>query len=451
MTPFLRLWLITLVIKAALAVWLPFSSDEAYYWVWGWHPQLSYYDHPPFVAWLFWLGHKVDFTAQASRLPAVFLGHCTLLIWNRLLSPHLSDRARRWWLAFVSLSPFLGIGSLVVTPDLPLVFFWSLGLLAFRHAIDAKTATAYAALGAALGLGFCAKYHMVLFVPSALAWIAVSGGWRELPYRHIPLAVASGLVFCAPVWYWNLTHDWVSFRFQLEHGFKSGAWRAAWPLQYAAGQIALIFPPVLWLATRRREPRELRWLHAFAWLPLLFFLYTSFKARVEANWPIIAYPAILALAFLNDPGRRWIRATMAVWATAILLVLSHLIAPWFPIDAKNLKTSEMSKYDALLPAFDEFQPLFASSYQMAATLSYKRKEMVYKLHGMNRRDFYDFHPMSRPRSGVFYVAVEGGHPLPGWLAAQKAETRDVRAASPELRIVEVRIAEEEQRAQDSGD
>ena len=26
--------------------------DEAYYWLWGQHPGLSYFDHPPFHAWL---------------------------------------------------------------------------------------------------------------------------------------------------------------------------------------------------------------------------------------------------------------------------------------------------------------------------------------------------------------------------------------------------------------
>ncbi|HVY50426.1 MAG TPA: glycosyltransferase family 39 protein, partial [Devosia sp.] len=27
-------------------------QDEAYYWMWGQHPALSYYDHPPLNAWL---------------------------------------------------------------------------------------------------------------------------------------------------------------------------------------------------------------------------------------------------------------------------------------------------------------------------------------------------------------------------------------------------------------
>lgn len=28
------------------------NPDEAYYWLWGQHPGFSYYDHPPFHAWM---------------------------------------------------------------------------------------------------------------------------------------------------------------------------------------------------------------------------------------------------------------------------------------------------------------------------------------------------------------------------------------------------------------
>ncbi|NJL47577.1 MAG: hypothetical protein HC929_08920 [Leptolyngbyaceae cyanobacterium SM2_5_2] len=28
------------------------NSDEAYYWIWGQHSGFSYYDHPPFQAWV---------------------------------------------------------------------------------------------------------------------------------------------------------------------------------------------------------------------------------------------------------------------------------------------------------------------------------------------------------------------------------------------------------------
>ncbi len=37
-------------LRFLLAVWLPLSFDEAYYWLWSKHLALGYYDHPPMIA-----------------------------------------------------------------------------------------------------------------------------------------------------------------------------------------------------------------------------------------------------------------------------------------------------------------------------------------------------------------------------------------------------------------
>ena len=45
------------------------------------------------------------------------------------------------------------------------------------------------------------------------------------------------------------------------------------------------------------------------------------------------------------------------------------------------------------------------SYQEAAAVSYKMRHQFYKLAGMNRRDFYDFTPQSRP-TGDRFVGIK---------------------------------------------
>src|SRR5262249_34032638 len=45
-------------------------QDEAYYWMWGQHPALSYFDHPPLNAWLLGLSSTVfGWSVFALRLP----------------------------------------------------------------------------------------------------------------------------------------------------------------------------------------------------------------------------------------------------------------------------------------------------------------------------------------------------------------------------------------------
>lgn len=445
MKSFTRIWLIALAVKTVLAIWLPLSNDEAYYWVWGHHPQLSYFDHPPMVGWLFYFGTFFDSFANASRLPAVWLGHLTLLVWNRILSPVLDEQKRTYWLIFVLFSPFLGIGSLIVTPDVPLLFFWSLSLLFLLRAIETKDLRFYIALGAALGLGFCSKYMIVIFVPIALAWLAWSGKWRSVKWAYVPLTIVFGLLFCAPVIYWNWKNDWASFAFQLNHGLVSEKWKPSWPLEYVGAQILLLFPPVIWFALQRREPREMKVLHFFAWGPLLFFLYTAFKARVEANWPIMAYPAVLSLALLNMRDWRWLKITVGIWAAALVIVLSEIIHPWIPLDPKKLKTNEFKKFDVFLPEAAHEQELYLGSYQMAGAVSYKLRRQVYKLGGMNRRDFFDFQPQSYPSGDRFIVGAEITHPLPAWVTEKGYEVKSTRRLNDEFQLLEV-----ERRAKDPG-
>ena len=60
-----------LLLSALLGVWqvttLPLFAQEAYYWCYAQHPALSYFDHPPMVAWMIWLGTQLStYAGQVS-------------------------------------------------------------------------------------------------------------------------------------------------------------------------------------------------------------------------------------------------------------------------------------------------------------------------------------------------------------------------------------------------
>ena len=416
---FAQIWIIALVLKIIGAVWLPFANDEAYYWTWGHHVQLSYFDHPGMVGWLFWLGSFVENFGNAARLPGVLLAHVTLLIWREILKPYLDEKQMNFWLIFMLCSPFFGIGSLIVTPDIPLLFFWSLSLLILLRLLENPRASLYLAFGASLGLGFCSKYLIVLFVPIALIWLAASGEWRKVRWIYAPLTIVTGLVFCFPVLYWNYQHEWASFVFQLNHGLAQEKRSLSWPIEYVAGQIGILFPTTIFLATRKHEPRSASFLKYFGWLPFAFFFYTSFKGRVEANWPTMGHAAILSLAMINIGDRvremKLAKWTIGIWATAIVLIFSQVIHPWVPIEPSKLKTSEFTRFDFAIPYAKKYgDNFYAGSYQMAASVSYKLRHQVYKLNGVNRRDLYDFIPESLPKSDTFYVGIDRDMARPTW-------------------------------------
>ncbi|MEQ1878370.1 MAG: glycosyltransferase family 39 protein, partial [Bdellovibrionia bacterium] len=176
-----KLWLITLAVKLVIGAWLPLFSDETYYWFWSHFPRLSYYDHPPFVAWLYWLGHSLEGFGQAVRWPGIIFGHLSLLVWLKLFEPYLDPNRLKFYLFFYLLNPLVGWGSLAVLPDTPLLFFWPLSIYFLLRLLETRDWRWGLAIGAALGLGFTSKYHMVLFVPVAVVWLTWTWQWPKIP------------------------------------------------------------------------------------------------------------------------------------------------------------------------------------------------------------------------------------------------------------------------------
>ncbi len=385
MKDFRRLWFISLLVKLILAALIPLSADEAYYWVWSQRPQLSYFDHPPMVAWLFYLGHFLEPFMHAVRWPAVILGHCMLLAWYFILKDRVPFEKIKIWVYLVLFSPLLGFGSLIVTPDLPVLFFWSVSILVALKALEEKSLLAYFFLGMSLGLGFCSKYHIVLFVPCLLAYLLLEKKWREVRWVGILVTFCSGLLFCAPVLLWNLQNNFASFEFQIKHGLEKSSYNPEWTVSYILGQILILFPLVFWAALRVKVPQKMRWLYYFAWGPLLFFLATSFRALVEANWPIIAYPAALALAMLHPRMQDWLKYYIGFWGVVFSVVIATLFTP--SLRKLNDKISEPYDFQNLSSIAQEFNPLYASNYQMAASIWYFSKIPTFKLAEISRWDF----------------------------------------------------------------
>lgn len=400
------LWSVALVLKLGVGVLVPLVMDETYYWVWSHHLQLSYFDHPPAVAWLFWLGHPFEGFGSAVRWPGILLGHLTLLLWWPILRRVLDHDQRRWWLILVLLSPLIGPGSLIITPDVPLLFCWSLALLLLLRWADHPTTVLALALGAALGLGFDSKYTIVIFPPLALLWL-----WRErrlalLHPRWLGLGLLGFAVLSLPVWLWNATNDWVSFRFQLGHGLGASSWDPGWTWEYLGGQLALLFPTVVALALWRRGQTP-SWLVIFGWGPILFFLLTSFKGAVEANWPAVAYPTLIALALYGRTRFRWAAATAAAWGIALVVATTHVAWWWLPLERDRLQ-DEMKAFSELHEIAQTYQPFFADSYQMASKLSHDLGLPIYQLRNMGRTSFFTFRTESVPTTDRYFVVVPRG-------------------------------------------
>ncbi len=433
------LWVLSLFAKLAIGTVVPFFSDETYYWAWSLEPQLSYYDHPGAVAWMFWLGRKAFDFAQGERWPFVLATHLAVLPWLSLLKTELKSNQVRFWLLLVLIAPMPGLSALLSTPDVPLLFFWGLGTWFFHRALSSGKLWDHIGFGASVGLGFCSKYHIVLLPLCAAVYLAIRRAAAGSPvpasvrWSGIWVAAASFFVFSAPVWIWNAQNNFDSFTFQLKHGLGETHFKPQNPIIYLLGQVALIFPTFIPFFIKEVRTHWRHWLSLWALVPMTFFFATSFKGRVEPNWALPAYTAVYALIAKSTINPRHLRAVLLVWALTAVTVFAAILMPQHFHWTQKTRLRELSQYDVLLPAMQTYQPFFASSYQMASALSYATQQRVCKLHGMGRRDHYDYLPECIPGK-KFYVIFRRWDQLPDWADPQYVRGR--HPLSPEFDVVE---------------
>ena len=198
---------------------LPLHFDEAYYWVWSNQPQLSYFDHPPMIAWLISVTTLLGNAEWLIRL--VPLGCATLTgltIWRLaalMYTPAIADKA----LLIFLLSPLAQMGFTLATPDAPMILGWSLTLFCAYRAFFEQRCRWYYLAGLAAGFALLSKYTAVLLFPALFGLALCSSLRRKLMWREFAMAVGLALLVFLPVIIWNAGQDWVSFRFQLNHGF----------------------------------------------------------------------------------------------------------------------------------------------------------------------------------------------------------------------------------------
>jgi len=210
-------------VQVAVAALFPVLPEEAYHWNFGEHLDYGYYDHPPMVPWAIRLGCTVfGDTALGIRLVPLMFAFGTSLLLARMARRFYGPTAAMWAILLYAMQPaafFVGGWGF---PDSPLLFFWMLTLTAVLQALDTRRAAWWLAAGAALGAGMLSKYTTAFLVPSVFLYLVFSKRdrrWLATPWPY--LAGVASLVVFSPVLWWNVTHQWVSLRFQCTSRFQA--------------------------------------------------------------------------------------------------------------------------------------------------------------------------------------------------------------------------------------
>src|SRR6185312_16414743 len=106
------------------------SDTEAYYIGWARWPALSYYDHPPLVAWSSWLLSRFGESTFVVRLVPVACAAAFGLLVFRLGARLFSGRAAFFALVLVNCLPTVMFVSVLVNPEALLAPLWVASLSA---------------------------------------------------------------------------------------------------------------------------------------------------------------------------------------------------------------------------------------------------------------------------------------------------------------------------------
>ncbi len=342
---YLLLFLLALTaLRLAVAALTPLSPDEAYYWVWSRALAPGYLDHPPMVALFVRLGVAL---IGPSALGVRLLAPVSALIGSLLLALAAEDLApgRRAGVAAALLfnaTLLMAAGAVTMTPDTPLMLFWTATLWALARFVARRTGGWWLLAGLFAGLALDGKYTGLLLFIGAGAWLLAVPQLRPWLGRF-PVwgGVGLGFLLFVPVLAWNAGHGFASFTKQ---GGRSAAWHPGLRFlgELIAGQIGLATPLVFLLVVAGFVGVARRFWHerppgdglllALGGLPGLVFLEHAIGDRVQANWPAICYPAaLIAAGGLGGAWRRWLAPAAALGFLITGLVYWQAVAAPLPL------------------------------------------------------------------------------------------------------------------------
>ncbi len=307
-------------VRLLMSLVLGIAPQEAYYWNYSQHPDLSYFDHPPMTAYLiyFFTGIFGDNTF-GIHMAAVFVSFVLAVLMFYLLRRLFDDRIAFWSVVVGSTTLIFALGGLIITPDGPLLLFWLLMMYALYRAVEGNETSWWLLTGVFAGAALTSKYTAAFAFLGAVIFLLVSRRRRRYLITPGPylVAIISGLVF-SPVILWNYQHDWASFSFQSgRRAAEVISLRPDYFFGFLGSQIAVLaiflMPLFIWgiVKTVARTKNDSR-LALFLWfaLPtLIFFTLVSPFHYVKMNWLAPAYLSGLPLAvhFYFESGKKSVK------------------------------------------------------------------------------------------------------------------------------------------------
>ncbi|HVI44530.1 MAG TPA: glycosyltransferase family 39 protein [Chitinophaga sp.] len=366
-------------------------DDEAYYWVYSRHMDWGYFDHPPMIALLIKTGYSIFHNELGVRLLIVIVN--TLTIWAT--AKLIASRDNILFYLIIGAMGAMQIGGILAVPDIPLIFFAALYFWAYRNFLEKQSWRSTLLLGVSMALMFYSKYHGILLV----AFTVLSNLNLLRVFKFYVACIITTVLFFPHI-YWQYTHGFPSLQYHLIER-NATSYDITYTLDYLGGQLLLFGPLMGWLLlyyafrcpVQNAFERALKFSLAGV---LIFFLVSTFKGRVEANWTVMVFAPTVILAHHTIVRKGWSRKLLlySLPVTLLLVVVTRVYMIWDFMPGVEVRPEihHNKEWVSQVAARAEGRPVvFLNSYQLPSKYMFYSGQLSYSLNSRySRRSQYNF-------------------------------------------------------------
>ncbi|WP_222538825.1 glycosyltransferase family 39 protein [Pedobacter polysacchareus] len=413
---FLGVWTLLNIIQASF---VEVHSDEAYYWMYAKFLDWGYFDHPPMVALFIKIGDLLLPSTLGMRFFTVITSSLSVLLLWKIVKPY-GENIKLFILLFSSIVLFHVYG-FITTPDAPLFFFTILFFYIYQRYVASDELKWALLLAIVIACLLYSKYHGILVLG-----FTILSNLKLLKRPSFWLIVGLAILAFLPHIWWQVENNYPSFYYHVID--RSAAfYKSKFTTEYLLAQLALAGPLVGWFlyrsATLLKTPDVfVRALKVNFYGVFIFFLFSTFKGRVEAHWTLPGMICLFILAYLYLSKRtvpKWFERLAIVNIVLIFLVRMVLLIP-IPFLMKNRSVAYYFGNESWAKQIHEkagdAPVIFMNAFQEPSKYNYYNKTT--KGFGYDSRDYrknqYDIWPLEDSlRNKRVYWVVEDSKGLPG--------------------------------------
>lgn len=393
---FLIAWGILNLVQAGLT---PLDNDEAYYWMYSKYPDWGFFDHPPLIAFMIRIGYLLFQNELGVRLLVVLSQLVVLLIIWSLIDSEQKQKKNNilFFFMLVSILPIFNIYGFIATPDVPLLLFTAIFLLAYKRFLNDENWQNTLFLGFSMAGLMYSKYHGGLLIV-----LVILSNLRLFRNYRFYAAAFLAVLFFSPHLYWQYANGFPSIKYHLID--RVSAFNISHMPEYFANLLVIhnpfILPVFIWMLIkiRFRNLFEKAFYFIIAGF-FVFFFIASFRYHIEPQWTALVSVPMIIILFNNIEYKLWIRPFYK-WVTIFLLPLFIFLRlasmiDFLPVSFLKKEFHDKKQWAKDISTLAGDRPVvFTNSYQRPAVYTFYTGKFASSLNSLSYRktqyDIWDF-------------------------------------------------------------